>query len=130
MEDVGILPAAVDTCPVVVAAVVGIAFAGPLYGSRPFGNEPFHWGPCCLFPLCVPFAENDDYFAADNLPAVDIVATAGGVAAVVAIAVAVTLVVPAIDLGGAKVARLCYCYSDIPLFVALVCALGVVAASS
>ena len=30
--------------------------------------------------------------------------------------------------GGAKVALLYYCYCDIPLFVALVCALGVVAA--
>ena len=32
--------------------------------------------------------------------------------------------------GGAKVARLCYCYSGVPIFVALVCALGVVAASA
>ena len=43
------------------------------------------------------------------------------------IAVAVPLVVLAIYLGGAKVVRLYYCYSDVPLFVALVCALGVVA---
>ena len=35
-------------------------------------------------------------------PAVDIVATDGGVAAVASIAVAVPLVVPAIDLGGAE----------------------------
>ena len=47
-----------------------------------------------------------------------------------AIAVAVPLVVPAIDVGGPKVARLYYCYSDVPLFVALVCALGVVDASA
>ena len=47
-----------------------------------------------------------------------------------AIAVAVPLVVPAIDLGGAKVARLHYCYCDVLLFFALVCVLGVVAASA
>ena len=40
--------------------------------------------------------------AADNLPAVDIVAISGGFAAVPDIAVAVPLVVPAIDLGGAE----------------------------
>ena len=38
VEDVGILSAAVDTRPVVVAAVVGVAFAGPLSGSRLFDN--------------------------------------------------------------------------------------------
>ena len=130
MEDVGILPAVVDTLPVVVAAVVGVAFAGPLSGSRLFGTEPLHWGPCCLVLCRTPFAENDDCLAADNLPAVDIVAPAGGFAAVPDISVAVTLVVPAIDLGGLKVARLYYCYCDVPLFVALVCALGVVAASA
>ena len=87
-----------------------------------------NWGPCCLVPCSVPFAENDDCFAADNLPVVDIVDTAGGVAAVPSNSVDVPLVVPAIDLGGrAKVARLHYCYSAVPLFVALVCALGVVA---
>ena len=47
-----------------------------------------------------------------------------------AIAVAVPLVVPAIDLGGPKVVRLYYCYSESPLFFALVCALGVMAASA
>ena len=87
------------------------------------------WGPCFLVPCRVPFSENYDCFAADNLPAVDIVATAGGVAAVAAIAVAVPLVVPAIDLGGAKVARLCYFYSTVPV-VAVLCALGVVVASA
>ena len=46
-----------------------------------------------------------------------------------AIAVAVPLVVPAIDLGEPKVARLYYFYSGVLLFVALVCALGVVATS-
>ena len=51
VEDVGILLAGVDTRPVVTAVSVGVAFAGPLSGSRPFGNEPFHWGPCCLIPF-------------------------------------------------------------------------------
>ena len=106
MECVGILPAAVDTRPVVVAAVVGVAFSGPLSRSRLFGNEPFHWGPCFLVPCHIPFAENADCFAADNLPAVDIVATAGGFAVVPSIAVSLPLVVPDIDLGGPKVARL------------------------
>ena len=89
-----------------------------------------HWGPCFLAPCRVPFAENADCFAADILPAVDIVATAGGFAVVPAISVDVPLVVPAIDLGGLKVAQLYYCYSDFLLFVALVCALGVMAASA
>ena len=122
-------PAAVDTRPVVVAAVVGVACAGTLFVSRLYDNLPLHWGPCCLVPCRVPFAEHDDRFAADNLSAVDIVATAGGFADVPEIDVAVPLVVPVIDLGGPKVARLYYCYCDVPLFVALVCALGVVSAS-
>ena len=88
-----------------------------------------HWGPCCLVPCRVPFAENGFCLSADYVSAVDIVANAGCVAAVAAIAVAVPLVVSAINLGGAKVVRLYYCYSDVPLFVALVCALGVMAAS-
>ena len=130
MEDVGILPAVVDSRPVVVAAVVGVAFAGPLSGSRPFGTEPLHCGPCCLVLCRVPFSENDFCFAADTPTASDIVATAGGVTAVAAITVAVTLVVPAIDLVGATVARLYNLYSAVLLFVALVCAIGVVAASA
>ena len=81
-------------------------------------------------PLPCPLAENDECLAADNLHTVDIVATAGGFAAVPAISVAMPLVVPAIDLGGTKVARLYYCYCGVPLFVALVCVLGVVAASA
>ena len=100
MEDVGIPPAVVDTRPVVVADVVGVAFSGPLSGSCPFGTAPLYWGPCCLVLCRALFAENDFCFSADNLPAVDIVATDGGVAAVSAIAVDVPLVVPAIDLGG------------------------------
>ena len=88
-----------------------------------------HWGPCCLFLCLVPFAENDFCFADDTLPAVGIVATAEVVVAAVAIVVAVPLVVPAIDLGGAQVARLRYCYNTVPV-VAVVCALGVVVASA
>ena len=84
--------------------------------------------PCCLVLCRGPFAENDFCFDDDNLPAVGIAATDGGVAAAVAIVVAVPLVVLAIGLGGSKVARLYYCYSGIPLFVVLVCALGVMAA--
>ena len=38
VEAVGILLAAVDTRPVVVAAVLGVACAGPLFGSRMFDN--------------------------------------------------------------------------------------------
>ena len=98
MEAVGILPAAVHTRPV----GVGVAFSAPLSSSRLFGNEPLHWGPCCLVLCRIPFSENDDCFAADSLPAVDIVSTAGGFAAVSAIAVAVPLVVSAIDLGGGE----------------------------
>ena len=58
MEDVVILPPAVDTRPVVVDAVVGIACAGPMSGSRPFVNEPLHWGPCCLVPCRSPSTED------------------------------------------------------------------------
>ena len=68
--------------------------------------------------------------AADNLPAVGILAIAGGFAAVPAIAVCVPLVVTAIDSGGTKVARLYYCSGVVPLFVALAFALGVVVASA
>ena len=102
----GIHPDVIDTRPVGVDAVVGVACAGSLFGSRLFDNSPLHWGPrCCLFPCRVPFAENIGCLATDNLPAVDIVATAGGFAAVPAISMSVPLVVPAIDLGGANVAR-------------------------
>ena len=104
MEAVGILPAAVDTRPV----VVGVAFYGPMSVSRLFGNEPLHWCPRCLNPCRIPFDENDECFADDTLPAVDIAATAGGFAAVPSIDVAVPLVVTAIDLGGPEVARLYY----------------------
>ena len=68
--------------------------------------------------------------ADDNLPAVGIVAIAGGFAAVPAIAVFVLLVVPAIDSWGPKVARLYYCSGVVMLFVALAFAPGVVVASA
>ena len=103
MDGAGILLTGFDTRHVVAAVDVGVAFAGPLYGFRMFGTESSYWGPCCLFLCRVPFAENYFCFADDNLPAVGIVDTAEVVAAAVAIVVAVPLVVPAIDLGGAKV---------------------------
>ena len=116
MDGAGILLAGFDTRPVVAAVAVGVAFAGPLSGIRLLGTESSHWGPSCPFLCRVPFAGNDFCFADDKIPAVGIAATAGGVAAAVAIVVAVPLVVPVIDLGGgAKVARLCYCYSTIPI---------------
>ena len=103
VEAVGIHPAVVDTRPVVNVDIVGVARAGPLFGSLLFDNSPLHWGPlCCLIRCRVPFAENVGCLAADNLPDVDIVATAGGFAAVPAISVSVPLVVPAIDLGGGE----------------------------
>ena len=111
MDDVGILLAGVDTRPVVADVAVGVAFSGPLSGIHLFGIESLNWGPCCLFLCRVPFAENDFCFADDNLPAVGIVATAEVVVSAVAIVVAVPLVVTAIDLGGAQVARLRYCYN-------------------
>ena len=51
VEAVGIYPAVVDTHPVVVAAVVGVACAGPLLVSHLFDNAPLYWGPIrCLVP--------------------------------------------------------------------------------
>ena len=51
VEAIGIHPAVVDTRPVFVADVVGVACAGSLFGSRLFDNSPLHWGPlCCLIP--------------------------------------------------------------------------------
>ena len=92
VEAVGIHPAVVDTRPAVVAAVVGVACAGPLIGSGLFDNSPLHWGPLCyLVPCRAPFAGNVGCLAADNLPAVGIVAIAGGFAAVPAISVSVPL---------------------------------------
>ena len=76
MDGAGILLSGFDTRPVVTAVAVGIAFAGPLSGIRLFGTESSHWGPCCLFLCCVPFAENDFCFVDDTLLAVGIVATA------------------------------------------------------
>ena len=107
VEAVVIHPDVVDILPAVVASIVGVAYDGPLLGSRLFDNSPFHWVPlCCLAPCRVPFAENVGCLVADNLSAVNIVGPAGGFLAVPAIAVSMPLVVPAIDSGGTKVARL------------------------
>ena len=82
----------VDIRPAVVADVLGVACAGPLLGSRLFDTVSLHWGPLhCRVPCRIPFAENVGCFTADNLPAVGIVAIAGGFAAVPAIAVLVLL---------------------------------------
>ena len=91
----------VDILPAVVAAVVGVACAAPLLGSRLFDNAPLHWGPlCCLVPCRVPFSENGGCLVADKLPAVGIVSIAGGFEVVPAIDVLVPLGVPEIDAGG------------------------------
>ena len=72
-----------------------------------FDNAPLHWGLLCfLVPFRVPFAENVGCLVADKLPAVGFFPIAGGFAAVPALAVFVPLVVPVIDSGGTKVARL------------------------
>ena len=120
VEAFDIRPGVVDIRPAVVADVVGVACDGPLLVSRLFDNSPLHWGLlCCLVPCRVPFAENVGCLAADNLPSFGIVAIAGGFAAMPAIAVFVLLVVPAIYLGGPKVARLYYCSGVVPLFFLL-----------
>ena len=67
---------------------------------------------------------------ANKLPAVGIVTIAGVFAAVPAIPVFMPLVVPAIDSGVPKVARLFYCTGAFPLFFSLAFALGVVVAST
>ena len=120
VEAVDIRPDVVDIRPAVVAAVVGVACAAPLLGSRLFDIAPLHWGPLrCRVPCRVAFAENVGCLVADKLPAVGIVVIAVGFAAVPAIVVLVPLGVPAIDTGGAKVAHSYYCSGAVPLFVAL-----------
>ena len=93
----------VDIRRAVVAAVVGVACAGPRLVSRLFDTAPLHWGSLrCHAPCRFPFAENVGCLVADKLPAVGIVAIAGGFAAVPAIVVLVPLGVPAIDVGGRR----------------------------
>ena len=100
---------------------MGVACSGPLLGSRLFDHAPLHWGPLrCRVPCRVPFVENVGCLVADKLPAVGIVA----------IALLVTLGVPAIDSWVPKVAHSYYCSGAVPLFVALAFALGVVVASA
>ena len=74
----------------------------------------------CRVPCRVPFVENVGCLVADKLSAVGIVA----------IALLVTLGVPAIDSWVPKVAHSYYCSGAVPLFVALAFALGVVVASA
>ena len=45
VEAIGIHTAVVDIRPVVAADVVGVAYAGSLFGNLMFDNSPFHWGP-------------------------------------------------------------------------------------
>ena len=53
-----------------------------MLGSRLFDTAPLHWGPLrCRVPCRVPLAENVGCLVADKLPAVGIVAIAGGFAA-------------------------------------------------
>ena len=105
----------VDVLPTVVAAVVGVAYAGPLLGSCMFDNAPLHWGLLHFrVPCCAPFSENVGCLVADKLPAVGIAAISVCFAAAPGIAVSVPLGVPAIDLGGAKVAHSYYCSGAVP----------------
>ena len=97
----------VDIRPAVVAAVVGVACAALLIGSRLVDVAPLRWGLLHFrVPCRVPFSENGGCLVADKLPAVGIVAIAGGFEVVPAIDAFVTFVVPAIYSGGPKVARL------------------------
>ena len=64
----------VDIRPAIVAAVLGVACACPLLGSRLFDTAPLHWAPLrCRVPCRVPLAENVGCLVADKLPAVGIV---------------------------------------------------------
>ena len=44
VEAVDIRPAVVDIHPAVFGAIVVVACAGPLLGSRLFDNAPLYWG--------------------------------------------------------------------------------------
>ena len=108
-----------------MAAIVGVACAGPLLGIRLFDTAPLYWGPIrCRVPCRVPFAENVGCLVDDKLPAVGIVDISGGFVAVPDIAVLVPLGVIAIDVGGAKVAQSYYCYGAVSLFFVLAFALA------
>ena len=120
-----------DIRPAVVAAVFGVACAGPLLGSRLVDTAPLRWGPLrCRVPCRVPFAENVGFLVADMLPAVGIVVIAGGFAAVPAIAVLVPLGVPAIAVGWGMVVRSYSCSGAVLLFDELASTCGVFVASA
>ena len=121
----------VDIHPAAIAAVAGVSCAVPLLGSRLVDTAPLRWVPLrCHVPCRVPFDENVDCLVADMIPAVGIVAIAGGVAAVSAIAVLVPLGVSAIAAGGPMVVHSYSCSSAVPLFSELVSAHGAVVASA
>ena len=106
----------VDIRPAVVAAVVGIACAGPLLGSRLVDTAPLRWGPIrCHVPCRVAFAENVGCLVADMLPAVGIVAIVGGFAYVPDIAVLVPFGVPAISVGGGNGGPLIFLFWFCPI---------------
>ena len=76
MVAVDILPAYFHS---VVAAVVGIACAGPLPGSRMVDTVPLRWVLLCCRGSCrIPFAENVGCWVAEIIPAVGIVSIAWG----------------------------------------------------
>ena len=115
----------------VVAAVAGVACAGPLLVSRLVDTVPLRWGPLrCRVPFRVHFAENVGCLVAEILPAVGIVSIAGGWADVSTIAVLVPLGVPAISAGGGMVFHSCSCSGDVPLSDVLASVRGVVVAST
>ena len=63
----------------VVAAVEGVACAGPLPGSRLVDTVPLRWVLLrCRGPCQVTFVENVSCWVAEILPAVGIVSIAGG----------------------------------------------------
>ena len=91
----------VDTPPkyfhAVAAAVAGVAFAGPLPGSRLVDTIPLCWVLLhCRVPCHVPFVENVGCWVAEMLPVVGIVTISGGWAAVPVTAVLGPIGVPAI----------------------------------
>ena len=121
----------VDIRLAVVAAVVGVACAGLLLGSRLVDTAPLCWGPLHFrVPCRVPFAENVGCLVADMLPAFGIVVVAGVFSAVPAIAVLVPLGVPAISVGGPMVVHAYSCYGAVLLFDELASTRGVFVASA
>ena len=120
-----------DIHPAVVAAVAGVAYSGPLVGSRLVDTAPLHWGSLRFrVPCRVPFAENVGCLVADMLPTVGFVVISGGFAAVTVIYVLVPLGVPAIAAGGAMVVHSYSCSGAVSLSDELASVRGAVVASA